>query len=333
MIRVRTGSRLHFGLFSLPSEQAGPWLNQEGLPTIPRRQFGGVGLMIEKPGIELTLEDAEAWAAEGPLAERALHFAQTYATRVGLNGCYAIRISRAAPEHVGLGTGTQLGLTVAAGLADLANMDPHEKGSASLLAKRIGRGLRSAIGIVGFQLGGLIVDAGKQLVDDTATAVAFGEVPEYWKCLVVIPHALKGAHGRAEMEMFHEISKRSFDDRTTDTMCRIVLLGMLPAIKDLDLQTFGEAVYDYNRRAGELFRPVQGGIYSNAQTLQTISAIRAFGIKGVAQSSWGPSVVAIAEHDALTKLMRALESSGLARAEEMLITEPRNAGAVLSTEY
>ena len=41
MIRVRTPSRLHFGLLSLPSDSATAWLNQDGEAVIPRRQFGG----------------------------------------------------------------------------------------------------------------------------------------------------------------------------------------------------------------------------------------------------------------------------------------------------
>src|SRR5262249_52865801 len=118
MIRVRTGSRLHFGLFSLPSEHAGPWLNQEGQPTIPRRQFGGVGLMIDKPGIELTLEDAEAWSAEGPHAERAMRLAKNFCHSMVIEGRFRLRIESAAPEHSGLGTGTQLGLAVARAFAE-----------------------------------------------------------------------------------------------------------------------------------------------------------------------------------------------------------------------
>ena len=49
-------SRLHFGLLG--------WG-----PQAPR-QFGGVGLMIEKPGLELVAEPASEWRFEGPLADR-----------------------------------------------------------------------------------------------------------------------------------------------------------------------------------------------------------------------------------------------------------------------
>ena len=118
MIRIRTPSRLHFGLFSLPSANSSAWLNQEGEATLPRRQFGGVGLMIDKPGIELTVEAATTWSAEGPLggARPALR-ANSIARAVGIHETFQIHIESAAPEHVGLGTGTQLGLAVARAIA------------------------------------------------------------------------------------------------------------------------------------------------------------------------------------------------------------------------
>src|SRR5205823_4115152 len=108
MTRIRTGSRLHFGLFSVPSEVAGPWLNQEGQPTLPRRNFGGVGLMIDKPGLDLSVERAADWSAEGPLSERALRFAQAYCQSAGISEAFRVNVYAAPPAHVGLGSGTQL---------------------------------------------------------------------------------------------------------------------------------------------------------------------------------------------------------------------------------
>src|SRR5262245_47692582 len=102
LVQVTAPSRLHFGLWSLAG--AG-------------RQFGGVGAMIEQPGLKLELAPAEQFVAGGPLADRAKRFAAHWAAfhRAALPAC-EIRLLAAPPEHVGLGTGTQLGLAVAAGL-------------------------------------------------------------------------------------------------------------------------------------------------------------------------------------------------------------------------
>ncbi len=102
-LRIRTPSRLHFGLLGW-----GPHAT---------RQFGGVGLMIDAPGIELAAEPAPRWTAEGPLAARALQVAERVAGRFIAMGVpippARITILRAPEEHVGLGVGTQLSLAVA----------------------------------------------------------------------------------------------------------------------------------------------------------------------------------------------------------------------------
>src|SRR5262249_25766711 len=158
MIRVETGSRLHFGLFNLSSDDA--WSNVDGDAVIPARRFGGVGLMVESPGILLAAEPAKSWSASGPLSERALEFARRFSSSLVAQELPPHRfvIERAAPEHAGLGTGTQLGLAVAEVLAVSAG---HPEWAVPELAARVGRGHRSGIGVHGYRHGGFIVDGGK----------------------------------------------------------------------------------------------------------------------------------------------------------------------------
>src|SRR5262249_32050066 len=121
MIRITTGSRLHFGLFHLPGEGVEYWPDRTGTPILPARRFGGVGLMIDEPGIQLTATPASEWSAVGPLGPRALAFARQYAesTEQATTPCRIV-VHRIAPEHSGLGTGTQLGLAVARALAEIS---------------------------------------------------------------------------------------------------------------------------------------------------------------------------------------------------------------------
>src|SRR5260370_41078345 len=65
----QTGSRMDFGLLSFPSGLN--WPNHLGEVTMPARRFGGVGLMVQSPGIELQIRPTKNWSAQGPLAERA----------------------------------------------------------------------------------------------------------------------------------------------------------------------------------------------------------------------------------------------------------------------
>src|SRR5262249_48910502 len=146
MIRLTTGSRLHFGLLNLASDsephprplpEAGrgdlsspPSLVGKGVgglgPAHPEpglgRRFGGVGLVVEQPEVLLRGLPAAEWSVEGPLSERALTFARQFRERwLAQTGAEVppqrIVIEEAPPEHVGLGTGTQLGLAVVQALA------------------------------------------------------------------------------------------------------------------------------------------------------------------------------------------------------------------------
>lgn len=327
MIRMRTGSRLHFGLFSVPSEQSGPWLNQEGKPTMPRRLFGGAGLMIDEPGIELTVEKAERWSAAGDLAERALQLAQTYCGVEAIKDSFAIRIEQAAPEHSGLGTGTQLGLAVARAIAELTHQSARDPVT---LATVVGRGRRSALGVHGFEHGGFLVEGGKSSESTIAPLLIRRDFPDEWRILLVRPREVVGIHGRREATAFADLVKQPPDDRTTEGLCRLLVLGLLPALAERDLPTFGEALYDFNRRSGAIFKTAQGGTYAHPRVEQIVKAIRGLGIAGVGQSSWGPTVFAVCAGEEADAVRRRLVEFGIG-AMEMRVASAYKHGAEVTT--
>ena len=152
MMQVTTGSRLHFGLFSLPAS--------EPTESAVDRLYGGVGLMVEEPSVIVRAEPAPSWSAHGPSKERALAVAQRIVASGQwplTTGHYSLGVDSCPPEHVGLGTGTQLSLAVAIAIAGAAGkkyIDVPE------FANRLGRGQRSALGIHGFLQGGFLVEAG-----------------------------------------------------------------------------------------------------------------------------------------------------------------------------
>ena len=64
MTRVSAGGRLHFGLTRVP----GPAGQGES------RAFGGLGLMVDAPGVVVSAHPADLWQFAGPLASRAQVF-------------------------------------------------------------------------------------------------------------------------------------------------------------------------------------------------------------------------------------------------------------------
>jgi beta-ribofuranosylaminobenzene 5'-phosphate synthase len=294
MIRVTAPARLHFGLLSLPAEGEDFWPDRQGTPALPVRRFGGVGLMVESPALRLRVEPAPAWSAEGPLAERALAFARCFAQAVpdGSLPPHRLVIESAPPEHCGFGSGTQLGLAVARALAvaaGLPDLDPAE------LARRVGRGLRSALGVHGFDKGGFLVEAGKRSPDELAPLVARLPFPEPWCVVLAVAPGEQRVHGDREWLAFHDLRGRPGRASAADALCRLVLLGMLPALVERDAEAFGEALYDFNARAGEMFAAVQGGTYGSPGVAESVAFARRQGVRGVGQSSWGPAVFAVVE--------------------------------------
>ncbi len=326
MIRVRAPSRLHFGLLSLPSTEF--WANLHGQEVLPPRRFGSVGLMVETPGVQLATQPAEAWSAEGPLAERALayarRFVQTLAPEV-VRPQHLI-LEAVAPEHIGLGTGTQLGLAVAQALAEAFGLPGL---NAVDLAQRVGRGVRSALGIHGFAQGGFLVEAGKGETETPGPLVARLPFPEPWRVVLVLPPWGPGLHGAAEVEAFAHLRSRSIAPAVTDRLCRLVLLGMLPALLEGDLPAFGEALYDFNARVGETFAPVQAGTYASRAVADVVIFVRQQGVRGVGQSSWGPAVFAVtADGEQADDLVRRIRGhAGLAETE-VFVTQACTRGAM-----
>jgi beta-ribofuranosylaminobenzene 5'-phosphate synthase len=324
MIQVQAYSRLHFGFLNPIAENG-----------TASRCFGGVGVMITEPDLSVCAEPDSAWSAEGPQAERALAFAQRFAAascrdeQIAVLPPHHLRIERVMPAHAGLGSGSQLGLSVARALAVSWGLSCD----VAALARRVGRGLRSALGAHGFERGGFLVESGKYNAEGLAPLVARHPFPEAWRLVVALtPHHATGLHGGGEVEAFARLTAKSVSP-AAEALCRLVLLGLLPALVERDLDAFGEALYEFNARVGEAFAPVQGGVYASPRIAELVEFVRAQNIHGVGQSSWGPAVFAVvpdierAEHLAAQLRRRfALPPSAV------WITPACNHGATLKKE-
>lgn len=274
---IRTGGRLHFGLLGW-----GPHV---------RRQFGGVGLMVEEPGLELAAEPSERFEAVGPLAGRVAGLFNRMCTAPIRP--IRVEIRRAPEEHTGLGVGTQISLAVAR-LA-LAAAGPGTP-SAEDLAKLSGRGRRSGVGLHGFLHGGLIVDGGHARSDDVPPMVSRLEFPDDWSVLIVRPPAAPvGRHGGDEVAAFADLPP--MPERTSGRLCRLVLLDLLSAAASRDLASFGATLSEIQREVGSAFAPAQGGVYASRQSEAIVADLGRLGLVGAGQSSWGPSLYAFGSLD------------------------------------
>jgi beta-ribofuranosylaminobenzene 5'-phosphate synthase len=181
--------------------------------------------------------------------------------------------------------------------------------------------------VYAFEQGGFLVEAGKA-ADELSPLVARLPFPEAWRVVFVLPPAATGRHGSEELAAFEGLTSPL---PATESLCRLVLLGMLPALAAGDLSAFGEAVYDFNARSGEMFAAVQGGIYAGTEVAALISWLRGQGVRGVGQSSWGPGVFAIVGDEDQGRSLAARVSARTSLAD-VCVAKVLNVGHKLETD-
>jgi beta-RFAP synthase len=314
-VEVVAPSRLHFGMFSF------------GQPGV--RQFGGVGAMVCQPGLRLRLEPAEHFEATGPLSDRVTPLVERISRLLKMPGPLACRIEvmAAPPEHVGLGTGTQLALSIAAALHAFGGDAFHHGNTLSPveLATMTGRAERSAIGTYGFAHGGLLMEAGKLEGETLSPLVDRVELPEAWRFALIWPHGERGLSGEAERAAFRDLP--SVPTAMTERLIGEAYDELLPAAKGGDIARLSESVYRFNYEAGLCFAARQAGAYATERVGDLVQTIRGLGVRGVGQSSWGPAVFALLESDTAANDFCDRMQKHLDGSHTLIVARPDNAGA------
>jgi beta-ribofuranosylaminobenzene 5'-phosphate synthase len=282
---VETAARLHFGVLDLRGS-VGRW-------------FGGLGAAAPAPLLVVSAEPHETVVAEGADAERAAGFAARYLSYYGVGGGARITIHHALPSHSGLGSGTQLALSIARALAELHghSTDVRE------LAQAVGRARRSAVGTWTFADGGFVVEGGRQRESDRCgPLVARLPFPREWRCVVAIPDVVEPTlSGAAEDAVFAALPPPS--EREVEKVAHLVLMLMLPALADADLSSFGRALNEVQQITGQWFASVQGGPFARGVSADLIARMADWGAPGVGQSSWGPAIYAIVAGDEASRYL------------------------------
>ena len=276
-VRVEAPARLHLGMLAVAGD--GP------------RRFGGLGVSVDRPTVVVEARPADELSAEGADAERALAFARRCHEALGLGSGAHLRVVKAIPPHVGLGSGTKLALAVAQALATLDDraVDAPE------LAEAVGRAARSAVGTWTFALGGLVVEGGvRRDVERPAPLLLHHPMPEEWRAVLVVPRAEPGLSGPAEEEAFRQLVPSP--ERSAE-IAQLVLTSLLPALVEYDLEEFGAALTRIQQLVGDAFAEVEGGRF-DPRGGALVEALLREGAAGAGQSSWGPAVYGLAGSEA-----------------------------------
>jgi len=321
MAYVETTGRLHFGFGNLSLAHD--------------RLYGALGVALDRPTLAVEATAADAVRCDDALARE---YAERACDLLSVSGA-EVSVECALPRHVGLGSGTQLALSVLTAVARAHDRAPAVRER----APELGRGGRSGVGVATFEQGGFVLDAGHPSALFTADAPKEGEwavpavaadhpVPKDWRFLVVVPDAPSGRSGDEEDAAMRQ-AVTDADPELADRVAGTVVRRVLPAIADSDAAQFGDAVSEVGRLNGTWYADQQGGTYRPPVGEIIDSLTGAPSVYGAGQSSWGPAVYGVTDTRHAETAREAGEGALAAAGVEgdVFVAGGRNGGASIDS--
>lgn len=281
---LQAPGRLHFGLL--------------GWGPNATRQFGGFGLMIDRPHFVVTAEPADRDRIEANPERIDRLFSQwnSIRSRIRMRGselppCH-FRFESDLPPHHGLGSGTQTTLAMAELALILSGFEACPKEEIIEIA---GRYPRSGVGTHGYFSGGLIVDdghpAGIAAPREPARLLRHCDWPAEWHIVTFFPHEHAGPSGKRESAAFENLPPPSAESiRRVSSLIRDSFLSALDK-SDPDFESAMTALEATQEIVGGWFAPAQGGhVFGSLQRDRLVENLREHGLRGLGQSSWGPTL-------------------------------------------
>lgn len=276
---IRSPARLHLGIIDL-SEALG-------------RKYGSIGVAIDDPFVEIRAKNSSKTVVrclegvEISPAEVKKHVDRIL-THYGIDGGVEIEVRRDIPRHVGLGSTTQMALSVGTAITKLYGISASVRD----LSKLFGLGKISGIGTAVFESGGFLVDCGLKIGQQAPPTLIRLDFPEKWFFVIAVPENRKGLYGEKERKVFQEIHA---SPEYAMKISHLLLMKMLPAVIEEDIKSFGEALTAIQMLVGETFSRYQEGLYHSKVCEELVRFLLENGAYGSGQSSWGPTVYGIVD--------------------------------------
>ena len=288
-IQVKTPARLHLGLIDMNGDLG--------------RIFGGLGVGIDRPNIIVEAQNAENFSVTGQETDLTTTLAKRFFSAYKVQPKVHINVIQTIPAHIGLGSGTQFSLAIATALASLLDVEA----TIPELAVAMGRARRTAVGTSIFERGGLVVDGGKNLNTTKCPPLIYRQpFPSEWRFIVAVPNLKEGLSNSEENHAFDKLAKMPAED--VGQICRLIMLKLLPAIAEHDIESFGCALTKIQIITGTHFAQSQGGTYSSPAAADCIQFMKKAGACGVGQSSWGPTLYAVVKQEAARAVLSKVKA-------------------------
>ena len=330
-MRITTPSRLHFGLIDFNGNLG--------------RIDGGSGVAISNPRNVLTIKPGNKFLVNCPndtstAPEGIEKIARGICDKLGKPlPDLEITIEEEIPAHAGFGSKTQMSLALAYAICKEYDL-PYN--GIEGLARLVGRGGTSGIGVRAFDKGGFILDCGHSFGEGKekssclpssaskarpAPQVMRCDIPEDWRFILVMPVGDEGSHGKSEVDIFQ--SSFPINEAEIGRVCRIVLMQLVPGILEKDIATFGGAISKIQEIG---FKNIEVKMKSPLVP-NMLSIMNHAGSYGSGMSSFGPTVFGLADSDRKAEQIQKAVCDYLSDMDienESWIAEPNNHGVLIS---
>jgi len=247
------------------------------------RHFGSIGIALNEISTRLLVTHADSCRITGPSSHRAKLCLTQLCRALNVSDKLNIIIEAAIPEHVGLGSGTQMSLAIGSALNAVYGLGLTVRDIAAVTE----RGLRSGIGIGIFERGGLVVDGGRGEKTITPPVLVQMDIPEDWRFILVFDQRGQGLHGLQEIQAFNELPP--FPHQEAARLCYLLLMQGLPAVAEHDLARFGDVITQLQCSVGGHFAAAQGGVFTSPEVAAAMQWLAGQGAVAIGQTSWGPT--------------------------------------------
>lgn len=272
-IEVETGARIHLGFYGI----------RPGY-----REYGGLGIYIDGVGYKIIVKEHEHDLVKGCQAGRVTEVINEVRAQFKTTKHYMIEVQKCIPEHVGLGSTTQLKLALYSAILRLEGIVT----SLENIAVKAGVGSISGVGFYGFKYGGLIVDSGRRQGNELVGLLARYEFPENWYIAVVVPATRHRVFG--EVEEKYMMTYTTINESSYCRALEIVFRRLLPAVVERNFTDFVTSVEELDKLTSNYFA-AQKGRFCCKESEVVATALKEAGGEGIGQSSWGPTIYAFFE--------------------------------------
>ena len=270
-IQIISPARLHFGFLGINNNQSDNLL-------------GGIGLSIDKFHTKITMKKNAKITVKGKSLNKASLFLNTFCRKKKIKPNFFLNIEKSSPQHIGLGSGTQLALSIGRAVSDLSNLNLNTKKIAQIL----NRSYRSNVGLMNFKHGGFLIDL--KIKNKFFTNIDKVFFPEDWK-IILIKDTKQGLHGKNEVDAFKKI--RSFPKINHIKLTDLVLFKIYPSLIEKNFDEFSKAVSKLQNVMGKYFNVFQNGVFSSLEVSNVLNFLKKENVSGYGQTSWGPTGFAL----------------------------------------